>query len=45
LAQLHELPALLPPGQQSAFDYRMDAIPNVGQHTQAILNELGMTLD
>ena len=40
-----ELPALLPPGQQSAFDYRMDAIPNVGQHTQAILNELGMTLD
>ena len=40
-----ELPALLPPGQQTSFDYRMDAIPSVGQHTQAILNELGMTLD
>jgi crotonobetainyl-CoA:carnitine CoA-transferase CaiB-like acyl-CoA transferase len=40
-----ELPALLPPGQQTSFDYRMDGIPSVGQHTQAILNELGMTLD
>jgi crotonobetainyl-CoA:carnitine CoA-transferase CaiB-like acyl-CoA transferase len=40
-----ELPALLPPGQQTSFDYRMDAIPSVGQHTQAILNELGMTLN
>jgi crotonobetainyl-CoA:carnitine CoA-transferase CaiB-like acyl-CoA transferase len=36
------LPALLPPGQQSAFDYRMDAIPCVGQHTEAILKELGV---
>ena len=40
-----ELPALLPPGQQTSFDYRMDGIPSVGQHTQAILNELGMTLN
>lgn len=39
-----DLPALLPPGKQSSFDYRMDAIPSVGQHTQAILAELGTTL-
>jgi crotonobetainyl-CoA:carnitine CoA-transferase CaiB-like acyl-CoA transferase len=38
-----DLPALLPPGQQTAFDYRMDPIPQVGQHTDAILKELGMT--
>jgi hypothetical protein len=37
-----ELPALLPPGKQSAFDYRMDAIPKVGEHTEAILKELGI---
>jgi crotonobetainyl-CoA:carnitine CoA-transferase CaiB-like acyl-CoA transferase len=37
-----DLPALLPPGKQSAFDYRMDAIPKVGEHTQAILKELGI---
>ncbi len=36
-----ELPALLPPGRNDSFDYRMDAIPAVGQHTQAILEELG----
>jgi itaconate CoA-transferase len=39
-----DLPALLPPGKQSSFDYRMDAIPSVGEHTQAILAELGATL-
>ena len=39
-----DLPALLPPGKQSSFDYRMDAIPSVGEHTQAILAELSMTL-
>ena len=37
-----ELPALLPPGKQSAFDYRMGAIPKVGEHTEAILKELGV---
>lgn len=36
-----ELEALLPPGAHSSFDYRMDAIPAVGQHTDAILRELG----
>ena len=39
-----ELPALLPPGRQSGFDYRMDPIPHVGEHTQAILDELGLQL-
>ncbi|MDO9359325.1 MAG: CaiB/BaiF CoA-transferase family protein [Polaromonas sp.] len=36
-----DIPALLPPGRINSFDYRMDAIPAVGQHTQAILRELG----
>ena len=39
-----DLPALLPPGKQSSFDYRMEAVPSVGEHTQAILAELGCTL-
>jgi crotonobetainyl-CoA:carnitine CoA-transferase CaiB-like acyl-CoA transferase len=39
-----DLPALLPPGKQSSFDYRMDAVPTVGEHTQAILAELGASL-
>jgi crotonobetainyl-CoA:carnitine CoA-transferase CaiB-like acyl-CoA transferase len=38
-----KLPALLPPGQQTAFDYCMGAIPHVGEHTEAILKELGVT--
>jgi len=37
------VPALLPPGRQSAFDYRMDAIPAVGEHTESILRSLGRT--
>ena len=36
-----ELPALLPPAANSRFDYRMDPIPAIGEHTQAILRELG----
>ena len=36
-----EIPALLPPGRVSSFDYRMDSVPAVGQHTEAILRELG----
>jgi itaconate CoA-transferase len=35
------LQALLPPGVNSSFDYRMDAVPAVGQHNAAILKELG----
>ena len=36
-----EVPALLPPGVNSAFDYRMEAVPAVGQHNTSILAELG----
>lgn len=36
-----EVPALLPPGVNSAFDYRMEAVPAVGQHNASILAELG----
>jgi crotonobetainyl-CoA:carnitine CoA-transferase CaiB-like acyl-CoA transferase len=36
-----DIPALLPPGRQSAFDYRMDPVPAVGAHTDAILRALG----
>ena len=35
------LTALLPPGANNSFDYRMDAVPAVGQHSEAILRELG----
>ena len=35
--------ALLPPGLNDSYDYRMDAIPAVGQHTDAILKELGIS--
>ena len=37
-----DIPALLPPGRNNSFDYRMDAVPAVGQHTEAILRELGL---
>ena len=33
--------ALLPPGANSAFDYRMEAVPAVGEHSAAILAGLG----
>lgn len=36
-----DIPALLPAGRQSAFDYRMDPVPAVGEHTEAILRGLG----
>ncbi|MDI9332154.1 MAG: CaiB/BaiF CoA-transferase family protein [Alphaproteobacteria bacterium] len=36
------IPALLPPGRNNAFDYRMDPIPRVGEHTETILRELGL---
>ena len=35
------LPALKPPGASDQFEYRMDAIPRVGEHNAAILRELG----
>ncbi|MBU3737815.1 MAG: CoA transferase [Rhodoferax sp.] len=36
------LPALRPPGDSDAFEFRMAGIPAVGEHTQAILGELGL---
>jgi itaconate CoA-transferase len=36
------IPAMLPPGRNSAFEYRMDAVPRVGEHTESILRELGL---
>ena len=35
------IPALLPPGLPSGWAPRMDAVPALGQHTAAILEELG----
>ncbi|QWE21167.1 CaiB/BaiF CoA-transferase family protein [Polynucleobacter sp. AP-Kolm-20A-A1] len=34
--------ALLPPGLNDSYEYRMDAIPAVGEHTEVILKELGL---
>ncbi len=39
------VPALWPPGSSSAFEARMDAVPALGQHTDAILAELGWSAD
>ena len=33
--------ALLPPGRNTAFEARMDPIPSIGEHTDAILREIG----
>jgi itaconate CoA-transferase len=35
------IPALRPPADNDSFDYRMDPIPALGEHTEAILAELG----
>ena len=35
------VPALRPPGVPSEWDVRMDAVPTLGQHTDAILAECG----
>jgi crotonobetainyl-CoA:carnitine CoA-transferase CaiB-like acyl-CoA transferase len=35
------IPALLPPGMPSSFTPRMDPVPALGEHTDAILSELG----
>jgi crotonobetainyl-CoA:carnitine CoA-transferase CaiB-like acyl-CoA transferase len=40
-----EVPAPLPPGVNSAFEYRMEAVPAVGQHNAAILAELGWSAE
>lgn len=35
------LPALLPPGKNDSFEYRMGAVPALGEHTDEILSGLG----
>jgi itaconate CoA-transferase len=37
------LPALIPPATNNQFDARMDPIPDIGEHTQSILQELGIS--
>jgi len=37
-----QIPALLPPGLNNSYQYRMDPIPAVGQHTESILKEFGI---
>jgi len=39
------IPALKPPAATSSFDYRMDPIPALGEHTDSILAELGYDTD
>ncbi|MEM5370895.1 CaiB/BaiF CoA-transferase family protein [Paraburkholderia azotifigens] len=36
-----DVPALLPPGIASAEDMRLEAVPSLGQHTEALLLEMG----
>jgi itaconate CoA-transferase len=40
-----DLPALLPPAANSAYEARMDRVPALGEHTGAILSELGFGED
>jgi itaconate CoA-transferase len=40
-----EIPALLPPPVISGFEPPMGAIPGLGQHTDAVLGELGLTVE
>ena len=40
-----EVPALLPPGVNDSFEYRMDPIPTIGEHSETILKEIGFTDD
>jgi crotonobetainyl-CoA:carnitine CoA-transferase CaiB-like acyl-CoA transferase len=39
------IPAMLPPGSNDSYTYRMDPIPAVGEHTDAILTEIGIPLN
>ncbi|MFV9474091.1 CaiB/BaiF CoA transferase family protein [Advenella sp. RU8] len=36
-----KLPTLLPPGVNNAYEYRIDAVPALGEHSEKILQELG----
>ena len=39
------VPAMLPPGRNNQYDYRMDPVPAVGEHTDAILQSLQLDAD
>lgn len=39
------IPMLVPPVEMSGVDYRMDPIPDVGQHTDTILGDLGLSTE
>lgn len=39
------LPALLPPGIHSSFNYQMGPIPSLGEHSHSILTELGYSAE
>jgi itaconate CoA-transferase len=38
-----KLPVLLPPATHGEFDARIGAVPEVGEHTERILREIGLT--
>jgi len=38
-----DIPALIPPATISGLDARMDPIPDIGEHTERILHELGFS--
>jgi itaconate CoA-transferase len=40
-----DIPAMLPPGLNDQYDYRMDPVPAVGQHSETILEGLGISAD
>ncbi len=39
------IPALIPPGAPGAYAPRMGSVPALGEHTHAILSELGLDDD
>ncbi|MGX9937668.1 CaiB/BaiF CoA transferase family protein [Advenella kashmirensis] len=39
------LPTFLPPGVNNSYDFRIDAVPALGEHSAAILDELGYDED
>jgi len=39
------VPALLPPGGIGSMEARMDAVPDLGEHSRSILAELGLSTD
>src|SRR4051812_13517160 len=39
------IPALMPPGQPDNYPPRMDPVPALGEHTDRVLGELGITQD